>query len=95
MIIVFCSSIRVIVFLLDDYRSKKFSKQRSHRNRLFHRTHSLNRKYVVAMTNILFQMERDIYKLKRRTQSIEQMLAKQPQVKRPIIRIPRLTTGKR
>ncbi|CAF1272970.1 unnamed protein product [Adineta ricciae] len=74
-----------------DHQSRVFSKQRFRHDRLFRRTYSLNRKYVIAMTNILFQMEKDIYKLKRRTQCIEQMLADHSQAKRPIIRIPRLT----
>jgi hypothetical protein len=46
------------------------------------------------MTNILFQMQKDIYKLKRRTHRVEQMLSKQTQAAHPIIRIPRLTRGK-
>ena len=91
----FCSSYRAIVLLLGDPRSRVFSKQRFRHDRLFRRTYSLNRKYVIAMTNILFQMEKDIYKLKRRTQCIEQMLADHSQAKRPIIRIPRLTPGKK
>ncbi len=45
------------------------------------------------MTNILFQMQREIYKLKRRTYHVEQILAKQKAAGYPIIRIPRLTKG--
>ncbi|CAF1307653.1 unnamed protein product [Adineta ricciae] len=73
------------------HRSRVVSKQHFRHDRLFRRTYSLSRKYVMAMTNILFQMEKDIYKLKRRTQCIEQMLVDHSQAKRPIVRIPRLT----
>ena len=45
------------------------------------------------MTNILFQMQKEIYKLKRRTYRIEQFVAKQKKSIQPIIRIPRLTKG--
>jgi hypothetical protein len=46
------------------------------------------------MTNILFQMQKEIYKLKRRAHHVEQTLANQTQSGHPIIRIPRLTRGK-
>jgi hypothetical protein len=69
------------------------SKRRYRSDKLFHHTHSLNRQYIVTMTNILFQMQKDIYKLKRRTQHVEQALAKQTQAEHPIIRIRRLTKG--
>jgi hypothetical protein len=70
-----------------------FSKRRYRHDRLFHHTHSLNRQYIITMTNILFNMQKEMYKLKRRTQHVEQMLAKQTQSGHPIIRIPRLTRG--
>jgi hypothetical protein len=70
------------------------SKRRYRYDRLFHYTNSLNRQYVITMTNILFQMQKDIFKLKRRTHHVEQMLANQIQSGQPIIRIPRLTRGK-
>jgi hypothetical protein len=38
-------------------------------------------------------MQKDIYKLKRRTQHVEQALGKQKQADHPVIRIPRLTRG--
>ncbi|CAF3625381.1 unnamed protein product [Adineta steineri] len=77
--------------LKNDYRSHMFSKRRYKHDRLFYHTHALNRQYVVAMTNILYQMQKEIVKLKRRTNSIEQMLSKQTRVVHPIIRLPRLT----
>ncbi|UJR13795.1 hypothetical protein I4U23_000805 [Adineta vaga] len=43
------------------------------------------------MTNILFQMQKEIYRLRRRTNHIEQILSKQSKSSQPIIRIPRLT----
>ncbi len=46
------------------------------------------------MTNILFQMQKEIFKLKRRTQHVEQMLTNQTQSGQPVIRIPRLTKGR-
>ncbi len=71
-----------------------FGKRRHRYDKLFHYTHSLNRHYVVTMTNILFQMQKELYKLKRRTNHVEQMLANQKQIGLPIVRIPRLTKGK-
>ncbi len=70
------------------------SKRRNRHDKLFHYTHSLHRHYVITMTNILFQMQKELYKLKRRTHHIERMLANHTQFPRPIIRIPRLTRGK-
>jgi hypothetical protein len=47
------------------------------------------------MTNILFQMQKQLYKLKRRTHRVEQLVVKQTKTAQPIIRIPRLTKGLR
>ncbi|CAF2733639.1 unnamed protein product [Rotaria sp. Silwood2] len=66
-------------------------KRRYRYDKLFHLTHSLNRQYVIAMTNVLFQMQKEIYKLKRRTYYVEHALAKQKASGHPIIRIRRLT----
>ncbi len=38
-------------------------------------------------------MQKELYKLKRRTHHVEQMLATQKQIGLPIVRIPRLTKG--
>lgn len=71
------------------------SKRRFRHEKLFHYTHSLNRQYIVTMTNILFQMQKEIYKLNKRTRRVEQILENQrQQSSRPTIRIPRLTKGK-
>ncbi len=70
------------------------SKRRFRPDRLFHYTHSLNRQYVITMTNILFQMQKEIYKLRRRTHNLEQIITNQIQSGHPIIRIPRLTRGR-
>jgi hypothetical protein len=69
-------------------------KRRCRPDKLFHYTNSLNRQYIITMTNILFQMQKEIFKLKRRTQHVEQMLANHSQSGQPVIRIPRLTKGK-
>ncbi|CAF1046328.1 unnamed protein product [Rotaria sp. Silwood1] len=69
----------------------RLPKRRYRYDKLFHLTHSLNRQYVIAMTNILFQMQKEIYKLKRRTYYVEHALAKQKASGHPIIRIRRLT----
>ena len=71
------------------------SKRRYRYEKLFHYTHSLNRQYIITMTNILFQMQKEIYKLNKRTRRVEHILANQRQnTDRPTIRIPRLTKGK-
>ncbi|CAF3907940.1 unnamed protein product [Rotaria sordida] len=69
----------------------RLPKRRYRYDKLFHLTHSLNRQYVIAMTNVLFQMQKEIYKLKKRTYYVEHALAKQKASGRPIIRIRRLT----
>ena len=45
------------------------------------------------MTNILFRMQKEVYKLKRRTHRVENLVIKQTKTVQPIIRIPRLTEG--
>lgn len=70
------------------------SKRRYRNDKLFHYTHSLNRQYIITMTNILFQMQKDIYKLNRRTRRVEQILENQRKNERPIIRIPRVVKDK-
>lgn len=47
----------------------------------------------MSMTKVLFQMQKQIYKLKRRTNRVEQVFVKQTKAVQPIIRIPRLTKG--
>ncbi len=48
---------------------------------------------MMTMTNILYQMQKQLYKLKRRTHRVEQLVIKQTKIVQPIIRIPRLTKG--
>ena len=76
-----------------DFLSQMSTKRRSRHEKLFNHTNSINRQYVMTMTNILFQMQKEIYRLKRRTHHVEQLLANQKQSSSPIIRIPRLTKG--
>lgn len=68
-------------------------KRRSRYNKLFHHTQIVNRQHMITMTNILFQMQKELYRLKRRTHRVEQVVIKQAKKARPIIRIPRLTKG--
>jgi hypothetical protein len=68
-------------------------KRRSRYDKLFHHTQIMNRQYMITMTNILFQMQKELYKLKRRTHRVEQLVIKQTKSAQPIIRIPRLTKG--
>ncbi len=68
-------------------------KRRSRYDKLFHHTQIINRQYMITMTNILFQMQKELYKLKRRTHRVEQLIIKQTKTAQPIIRIPRLTKG--
>lgn len=79
-------------FVLDDH-SHLIAKRRSRFERLFHHTQLINRHYMMNMTNILLQMQREIHKLKRRTSRMEQSVVKQTKTVQPIIRIPRLTKG--
>lgn len=81
------------LYKTDDSNPKSSSKPHFRHDKLFHLTHSLNRQYVIAMTNILFQMQKEIYKLKRRMYNVEQTLSRQKPCSHPIIRIPRLTKG--
>jgi len=57
-------------------------------------SHLINRKYMQAMKNTLFRMHKQILKMKRRTNRIEQTMVKQTQPVQPVIRIERLTKGK-
>ncbi|CAF4470083.1 unnamed protein product [Rotaria sp. Silwood2] len=66
-------------------------KRRSRCDKLFHYTQMINRQYMITMTKILFQMQKEVYKLKRRTHHVEQLVIKQTKKVQPIIRIPRLT----
>jgi hypothetical protein len=68
-------------------------KRRSRYDKLFHHSQMFNRQYMITMTNILFQMQKEIFKLKRRTHRVEQLVIKQTKTVQPIIRIPRLTKG--
>ncbi len=79
----------------DDFHLPMSLKRRPRHEKGFQYVHSINRQYVITMTNILFQMQKEIFKLKKRTNHVEQMLAKQTQSGLPIIRIPRLTRGQK
>jgi hypothetical protein len=48
---------------------------------------------MMAMTNLLFQMQRELYKLKRRTHRVERSLITKNKTAQPIIRLSRLTQG--
>lgn len=84
----------IFLIIIDSFYAQISSKRRYRNDKLFRLSHSLNHQYVITMTNLLFQMQKEIHKLKRRTHHVEQMLANQIQSGRPIIRIPRLTRGK-
>lgn len=68
-------------------------KQRLRYEKLLHHTRIFNRQYMLTMTNILFHMHKQLYKLKRRTHRMEKIVRQQPPTAQPIIRIPRLTEG--
>jgi len=85
--------IQKFIFVLKDDHSHVSIKRRSRFDKLFHHTQIVNRQYMITMTNILFQMQKEIYKLKRRTNRVEQFIIKQTKTVQPIIRIPRLTKG--
>jgi len=68
-------------------------KRRSRYDKLFHHTQIVNRQYMITMTNILFQMQKELYRLKRRTHRVEHLIVKQTKAVQPVIRIPRLTKG--
>lgn len=75
-------------------RSNMSLKHRLRYEKLLHHTRIFNRHYVITMTNILFHMHKQLYKLKRRTHQMEKkIVSKQPPTDQPIIRIPRLTQG--
>jgi len=86
---------RNILFLVKkkDNHSNVLLKRRSRCDKLFHHTHIINRQYMITMTNILFRMQKELFKLKRRTHRVEQLVVKQTKAVQPIIRIPRLTKG--
>ena len=73
--------------------SKISFKRRSRYEKLLYHTQLINRQYMKTMTNILFQMRKEIHRLKRRTNHVEQFVIKQTKTIQPIIRIPRLTKG--
>lgn len=68
-------------------------KLRHRHDKLIQSTDSLTKHYIITTTNIIFQMQKQINKLKRKTSLLEQKLARQAQLSQPIIRIPRLTKG--
>lgn len=67
-------------------------KRRHRHDRGFHPS-SINQQYITAMTNVLFQMQREINRLKRHAARVENILSKQIICAHPVIRIPRLTQG--
>ena len=75
-------------------RKDRLSRKRRFRyDKLLHHTQIINRQYMMTMTNILFQMQKQLGKLKRRTNRVEQLVIRQATAAQPIIRIPRLTKG--
>ncbi|CAF1614869.1 unnamed protein product, partial [Adineta ricciae] len=82
---------RILSSTLKNDHSHLTAKRRSRFERLFHHTQLINRHYMMNMTNILLQMQREIHKLKRRTSRMEQSVVKQTKMVQPVIRIPRLT----
>ena len=68
-------------------------KDRSRYSKLFRQSQVINRQYMMAMTNILFRMQRELYQLRRRTHRVEESIVKQGKTDQPTIRIPRLTQG--
>lgn len=81
-----------IVKTKDDH-SNQIIKRRLRYNKLFHQTQLINRQYMLTVTNLLFQMQKEVSKLRRRTHRVEQYIIKQTKNVQPIIRIPRLTKG--
>ncbi|CAF0787970.1 unnamed protein product [Rotaria sordida] len=82
---------RILSSTLKNDLSNMSNKRRSRCDKLFHYTQMINRQYMITMTKILFQMQKEVYKLKRRTHRVEQLVIKQAKHVQPIIRIPRLT----
>ena len=68
-------------------------KHRVRYEKLLQHTRIFNRQYMITMTNILFHMHKQLYKLRRRTHRMEKIVSHQPATARPVIRIPRLTEG--
>lgn len=80
-------------FYVEMHKNNPVSKRLTKADRIFNYTNNLNRDYAIAMTKAYFRMQKEIYRLSRRTFRIERALHKQMQLGHPIIRIPRLTTG--
>ena len=76
--------------LVDHRRNASIFKRRYRFVRLLH---AASHQYVTAMTNILSQMQRDMHKLKRRVNRIDNVLEDQIQCGYPVVRLPRLTKG--
>ena len=68
-------------------------KRRSRYAKLLHRSQIINRQYMIAMSHVLFKMQKEIYKIRRETHHVKQMVRRNNQIVHPIIRIPRLTLG--
>ena len=89
----FSRSLSFYPFILPSFIDNRPLKRRSRYHQLLQHTHLINRKYMMNMTNILLQMQKEIFKLKRRTHHVEQLSMKQTVSVQPIIRIARLTEG--
>ncbi|CAF1563036.1 unnamed protein product [Rotaria magnacalcarata] len=82
---------RILSSTLKHDHSNMSLKRHSRCDKLFNYTQMINRKYMMSMSKVLFQMQKQIYKLKRRTNRVEHVFIKQVKSVQPIIRIPRLT----
>ncbi|CAF1177915.1 unnamed protein product [Adineta steineri] len=82
---------RILSSTLKNDLSHMPNKRRSRFERLFHHTQLVNKQYMITMTNILYRMQREIHKLKRRTHRVEHSVVKNTKPAQPVIRIPRLT----
>lgn len=83
---------KFVFHIIGDYLSLPM-KRRLRCDRLLNYTQMINRQYITSMTRVLFQMQKEIYKLKHRTNRVEHLVVKQVKNSQPIIRIPRLTKG--
>jgi hypothetical protein len=83
------------IFCIDLVKTKDqlSLKRRIRYDKFLHRTQVVNRQYMMTMTHLLFQMQKQLNKLKRRTHRVEQLVINQMKNAQPIIRIPRLTKG--
>lgn len=72
-------------------KSDQSIKRRPRLDRLFHKSKLSNRKTMSTMTNLLFQMQRELFQLKRRTRRVERLLKEEKNSSKPVIRIARLT----